>query len=85
MGHLQTFGEFERMSALPLKVDIRVTQHHVRLGPKADLYLDRDCGERYDDPILHWKVSPDISYKPVRHRAPQENSELTQTLRRDGG
>ena len=48
---------------------------------------DRDCSERQDHPILHWKVSTDVSYKPARHRALQAgdyDSELTQTLRRDG-
>jgi len=43
---LQTFGEPERMSALPPKADIRATQRHVRFGPillkKAAVAAQRD-------------------------------------------
>jgi hypothetical protein len=35
-GHLQTFGQSNRMSALPPKADIRDAHHHVRFGPFAD-------------------------------------------------
>src|SRR6516225_9129069 len=44
-------------------------------------------GEQYEHPIRHWKVSRDISYKPVGDRAPQGGdygSDLTQALQRDG-
>jgi len=36
-GHLQTFGEPKRMSALPPKADIAEAREHVRLGPITDI------------------------------------------------
>jgi hypothetical protein len=35
LGHMQTFGDSKRMSALPPKADIRVARRHVRFGPEA--------------------------------------------------
>jgi hypothetical protein len=35
MGHLQTFGEPKRMSALPRKADNTVTLRQVSFGPEA--------------------------------------------------
>ena len=44
-GHLQTFSEPKRMSALPPKADIAEAREHVRFGPKADM-LKRQSSER---------------------------------------
>ena len=55
-----------------IRVAIRSSQ--LRDLPERPPFIDNpDCdyGERHDHPILHWKVSPDISYKPIRHLAPQ--------------
>jgi hypothetical protein len=37
MGHLQTFGEPNRMSALPPKADIGTQSRNVRFGPIAEV------------------------------------------------
>ena len=37
LGHLQTFSNGKRMSALPPKADISITHRHVRFGPIAEM------------------------------------------------
>jgi hypothetical protein len=51
MGHLQTFGEPDRMFALPPKADIKVTHRHVYFGPIADFVRRSKVALLFDQPV----------------------------------